>query len=304
MEEGERYGSLEEGREDQDPGKESGEGCQLAPLIGGSLQTCKFKTLRLLLLVSGLSSPTTAIPLAILLSSSATMLFFGYLGRSFLDRHIDWVMLCHLVFAFHGASVYSLMARNLHQKLDIFSVMGEVSQPMKTPLCKKFEESLGAEDRGARLEHASAITSSFVLIAALANFIAIWLEVGNPIAIVLGVQHTIPLKILSLFLWIFFSFAWFMPIAIVCPLAYFLLQQIFMFEKYIESHLSENCSIDTLMHWYNDLYDANVLLQKAFGSLVTITIVIGGIFQIVLIMVSPISLFFTPPFPNRLFTLP
>jgi hypothetical protein len=273
--------NLEEGKE------ASGEGSsKLVPMIGGSLQKCKFKMLRLLLLISGLSSATTAIPLAIFLSLSAAMLFFGYSSRSFLDKEIDWAMLCHLVFTIHGSAVYSLLACNLHYKLDIFSVMGEISQPMKTSLSKKLESGLGIDTSNRYLEHASLITSSFVIIAALANYIAIWIEVGNPIAVVLGVEHMMTLKVFSLSVWFFFSFGWFLPIAIVLPPTYFVLQQILLFEKYIEDHLSENCNIDTLMHWYNELYDINVLLQKAFGSLVTTTIVIGGIFQILLIMVS------------------
>jgi hypothetical protein len=304
--EGESYRNLqlEEGTE----GCADNEGCELVPLVGGSLQKCKFKMLRLLLLISGLSSQTTAIPLAVFLSSSAAMLIFGYSSRSFLDRQLDWTLLCHLVFAIHGATVYSLLAKNLHHKMDIFSVMGEISQPMKTPLCKKFENSLGTNERSSHLEYASLITSSFVVIAALANFIAIWLQIGNPIAIVLEVSHTIPLKILSLSVWIFFCFGWFLPVAIVCPPTYFVLQQILAFEKYIENHLSENCNIDTLMHWYNELYDTNVLLQKAFGSLVTMTIVIGGIFQIILIMVPsppppPLLASFTLMCPQELFVV-
>jgi hypothetical protein len=280
----ENFQNLEEGKRSY-----SDEKCELVPLVGGSFQKCKFKMLRLLLLISGLSCNDFAIPLAVILSSSALTLFIGYSSRSFLDREIDWSMLCHLVFTIHGSAVYTLLAYNLHNKLDIFSVMGDISQSMKTPLCKKFESGLGIEKRIAHLELSSMITASIVIIASVSNYIAVWLEVGNPIAIVLGVQHSILLKILSLSVWIFFSFGWFLPIAIVLPPTYFVLQQILTFEKYIENHLSENCNIDTLMHWYNELYDTNVLLQKAFGSLVTLTIVIGGVFQIILIMVLTIS---------------
>lgn len=289
----ERYRNLSIEEIEDDKGvtidKTDVENCQLVPLVATSLQKCQFNTLRFLLMISGLSSSSTAIPLATFLSLSAIMLFLSYVSRSFLDQQIDWTLLCHFIFAIHGSSVYSLLAYNLYHQLDIFSIIEHIHQPLNLFYCQQYEnyfQTITKERRSLQLEYTSMITSSFVILAAIANFIAIWLEVGNPIAIVLGVQHTIPLKILSLFIWSFFCYGWFMPIAIVCPPTYFLLQQIVIFEKYIENHLSEHCLIDTLMHWYHELYDANVLLQKAFGSLVTITIVIGGVFQIILIMVS------------------
>lgn len=162
--------------------------------------------------------------------------------------------------------------------------MDQVSQPCSNPLSKKNNDSV-IQTIKLNLESTSKITSIFVLIAALVNFIAVWIEIGNPVALVLNVSHSILLKVLSLFLWFFYSFGWFIPIAVVLPPTSYVLQRIMNFEQYVEAHLSDNCDIDMLMHWYNELFDANAILQKAFGPLVTLTIVLGAVFQIVLIMV-------------------
>lgn len=262
----------------------------LLPLLGGNLKLCKFKTLRFLLSLSGLRYHNISYLLSLFLTLAALIMFIAYLYRSFMDKAIDWSLLCHLTFTIHGATVYSLLSQNNYNKLDIFSVMGKISHPIQNSLCKKVSES-SVFTISTNLEFSSKITSLLVLLFAFINFIAVWVEIGNPIAIVLGIKHTIPLKILSLTSWFFYSFGWFIPIAIVCPPTSYLLQLILKFETYIENHLSDNCDIELLMHWYNELFDYNVVLQKAFSCLVTLTIVIGSIFQIVLIMVLFIYLF-------------
>jgi hypothetical protein len=309
----EPYARLENG-----PSEEASGSLLPSPTSGDRNRVDKkqFPVLQFLLLVSGLKSTSTAFPFAFSLSLSAAILFFGYIYHSLHIRELDWSMLCHLVFSIHGAAVYSLITVKLSQQLDIFSVIDQLKEPLRLSMYRKYEKNISLTTAGAStsvdcvarpmpstgqerqiwpsgwsLEFISQATSIFVFVTALMNFIAVWLEVGNPIAIVLCLPHILPIKALSLFLWFFYSFGWFLPVALVCPPVLYLLQQIFQYERYVAAHLSENCDIDLLMHWYSELYDTNTILQNAFGSLSTLTIVIGGVFQIILTMVSLVSLF-------------
>jgi hypothetical protein len=296
-----------EAEERLENGGQSGDSSPLLPSPSIDFDKNQFFTLKFLLLVSGLKSTSFAFPCVFSLSLMALILFLGYIYRCLDKKHIDWSMLCHLVFTIHGAAVYFFITLKMSQQFDIFSVIRQLKQPLRLSFHGKCERNISVVTTGStpadctgplppmnepetisailNLEVISQITSLFVLVTALLNFMAVWIEVGNPVALVLGLPHSDGLKFLSLLFWYFYSFGWFLPIAIVCPPVIALLKQILQYEKYVAEHLSELCDIDLLMHWYNELYDLNTLLQNAFGSLVTLTIVVGGVFQIIITMV-------------------
>jgi hypothetical protein len=270
----------------------------------------QLKLLQLLLLMSGLRSKTTVSLCAFCLSLTAIILTCGYIYHSFEIRRIDWAILCHVTFAIHGAVVYILLAFKISQQLGFFSVMAQLSQPLRYSLTQKLERHVSIASSlmmappqpcssssslstplilplsSLNLQFTSQVSSAFVITIAMINFVLVAINVGDPIAAVLSLPHSLGLKITGLVLWFFYSLGWFLPMALVCPPMIYMLQKIFHFERFISAHLSEDCDIDLLMHWYSELYDSNVLLQKAFGSLVTVVIVIGGVLEIVLIMVT------------------
>jgi hypothetical protein len=283
----------------------------LTPLLKNSDES-DLKILRYLLLLSGLKSTTTAMTCGIFLSIGSVILICGYIYHSFEIRRLDWAILCHVTFSLHGAAIYALLALKFSQQLDFFSVMKEISQPLRYSFTQKLERNFSIASTfmlapppssssssssspligpwsSLNLQFTSQLFSIYVFTLAMINFIMIAVNVGNPVAVVLCLAHTLTLHLISLLLWFFYSLAWFLPMALVCPPMIYMLQKIFHFERFVEAHLSEDCDLDLLMHWYSELYDANGLLQKAFGSLVTLVIVIGGVMQIVLVMVPPSS---------------
>jgi hypothetical protein len=254
---------------------------------GGDEFPKSFPTLQFLLHFSGLKERKFALFMTVILTLSSFVMLGSFINHTTHTKKLDWGLICHLSFSIHGCVIYILITRLLYLDLNPFNVMLKISKCTENAIRRKYTNGC-MENQFQYMQTLSNFFSLVVIVFAVGNIIAVCVLFKNPLAIVMSKEFNLYLKLIGLAIWYFYSFAWFISIAIVCPPIYYLVKQVELFDQHMQKALttSEEIIIDDLMIWHNDLYEANTVLQEAYSLLITCAAAIGSLFQLVLLMVS------------------